>query len=344
MTTALPIPASGERAEALLRALVGVADACVVAPSNGEAIFEVRVVPAPGQSQAQVTRNVTSALFAGLGVRLLPWHIQFADDSGLADIRARRVAEAVHVAAAVEAVAVPDAPSGDGGSSHAAGHVEHAGSVSLLTGAGNGDGTLHAENGNGLSRAWKGSGALHAENGNGTLHAEKGDSLSRAWKGNGASQPENGNGGAHAENGNGVRWARAGVTAGTIGAPPRTAAPAVVSVALSEHGERIRCHVTVAMFGQILAGAGEAPAVPGQAIDLAGRVTLDAVRGATHAAATLQFTGATRVELAGRPHILVALQKWRDGKLVPLAGAAPVRDSEEHAAADAVLGALRELF
>jgi hypothetical protein len=317
MTTALPIPASGERAEALLRALVGVADACVVAPSHGDALFEVRVVPAPGQSQAQVTRNVTSALFAGLGVRLLPWHIQFADDSGLADIRARRAAEVAHGAAVAEAVAEMGAPAEDGGSSQAqGGHPNDAGTPSQISAAGNGNGMLHAENGN---------------------------RLQRAWNGNGAAPPENGNGGAHAENGNGARWASARVTADATGVTP-TAAPALVSVAMTEQGERIRCHVTVAALGQILAGAGEAPAVPGQAIDLVGRVTMDAVRGATHAAATLQFAGATRVELAGRAHILVALQKWRDGKLVPLAGAAPVRDSEEHAAADAVLGALRELF
>jgi hypothetical protein len=77
------VPTRAPHAEALLRALVGIADACVLGDARG-GLAEVSVLPAAGANERQAARNASSALLAAFGIRVPAEHIRVIDASGLA--------------------------------------------------------------------------------------------------------------------------------------------------------------------------------------------------------------------------------------------------------------------
>jgi hypothetical protein len=344
------------RAEALLRAVVGIEDAFVwhspapvaaaprpaaarragaatpaVEPAPaGAAVLAVSVLPAPGTATRQVVRNVVSALFAGFGMRPASEDIRIVTAAEIAAARAHRAASepgdrqapaAVQqeaTAAAAERPAPPDANRTMAARPELAvldGHASRPHSSGAHTTGG------YAGNGNG------------AHGGNGRrphdLHASPAPLPPLA-------APV-------------LPIAASLRVAAPRGAPVRNPAdaaePQLVSVEITRDGDRAHCRVSIAAAGRCFAAeATELLLSDDAAIGLAARVTVAAVRASMAAAANVQFDGAEKSTVGGRPHVTVALHVWHDGRIRPLAGAAPISDTRESAAAHAALRALRELF
>lgn len=87
------------------------------------------------------------------------------------------------------------------------------------------------------------------------------------------------------------------------------------------------------------AGVREADDRPGAALELAAAAVADALRAAGGAPLPFQLGGIAVTEIGGRPHVVVAVDVWKDGRFEPRPGAAAVTDTYELAAACAVLAA-----
>jgi hypothetical protein len=112
----------------------------------------------------------------------------------------------------------------------------------------------------------------------------------------------------------------------------------VERIELVRHAGRIRCRVVIAAGEERFSAVAEATDGAGAEIQLAGRITCDALRAGGLTGA--QFESATIAWLAGRVHVVAALGDWRQGEPRPRSGSAVASESLEHAAARAVLQAV----
>ena len=101
---------------------------------------------------------------------------------------------------------------------------------------------------------------------------------------------------------------------------------------------RIRCRVVLAAAADHYSAVADCAEEPLAELQLAARVTCDALRAGGFTQALLE--GATVVNLAGGMHVLVALSGWNRGEPNRRSGSAGIGDSAERAAALAVLYAL----
>jgi hypothetical protein len=344
-TSATPL-SRWHRAEALLRAVVGIEDAFVwhspaplIATTGsaarrrsgsappaadqaqaGASMLAVSVLPAPGAAHRQVARNVVSALFAGFGMRPDSDDIRIVTAAEIAAARALRAASEPgdrHVPAAAQQETTADAAERfappDASRTMAArpelavldGHAPRPHNNGGYSGNGNGNGRRTHD--------------LHASPA--PLPPLAAPALPIAAS------------------------LRAPLRATPEPAPAGGAEPQLLSVEIARDGDRARCRVSIAASGRhVAAEATELLLCDEAAIGLAARVTVAAVQSSAPAAANVQFDGAERTTVGGRPHVTVALHVWLDGRIRPLAGAAPIADTRETAAAHAALRALRELF
>jgi len=107
-----------------------------------------------------------------------------------------------------------------------------------------------------------------------------------------------------------------------------------------EHPGQVRCRVTLSLEDRVVTGEAEGLEVDGMSLEVAARAAVEAMRAlAGPEAAPLVLDGVSRVDIAGRDHVVAAVQT-RQGRMIKvLAGAAAVEDSAEHAAALAALQA-----
>lgn len=323
-----------QRAEALLRSLVGIT-AAEVRMSPGGRLEVVRVATASALSNGQVVQNVRSALFAGLGVRIDPAQIELVDTSAwvTAAVPAGDVEPEVEPAPPAEPLPVQPqaAKNGDGG-------------PGASNGAGNGRGSK-----GGVPEQDMGGVAHHDAPVAAPLPAGRDAVVAQRLavrpaaptNGHGripTSAPKNGNG-SSVSPANGANGA-ARPAAVAEAAQPHVHALQVESVELLHQAGRIRCRVALVAGQQRYTAVADAAADTVPEFQLAARVTCDTVRAAQLSSAHLD--GATLACMAGRTHVVVALSEWKSGnQLVSLTGSAVVTDRLELAAAVAVLQALR---
>ncbi len=107
-----------------------------------------------------------------------------------------------------------------------------------------------------------------------------------------------------------------------------------------EHPGHVRCRVTLSLEDRVVTGEAEGLEADGMSLEVAARAAVEAMRAlAGPEAAPLVLDGVSRVDIAGRDHVVAAVQT-RQGRMIKvLAGAAAVEDSAEHAAALAALQA-----
>ena len=107
-----------------------------------------------------------------------------------------------------------------------------------------------------------------------------------------------------------------------------------------EHPGHVRCRVTLVLDDTVVTGEAEGIDAEGASLEVAARAAVQAMRElAGPLAAPLVLDGVSRVEIAGRDHVVAAVQT-RQGRMIKvLAGAAAVTDSAEYAAALAALQA-----
>lgn len=107
-----------------------------------------------------------------------------------------------------------------------------------------------------------------------------------------------------------------------------------------EHPGQVRCRVTLALDDEVVTGEAEGLDAEGMSLEVAARAAVEAMRAlAGPEAAPLVLDGVSRVDIAGRDHVVAAVQT-RQGRMIKvLAGAAAVDDSAEYAAALAALQA-----
>lgn len=103
---------------------------------------------------------------------------------------------------------------------------------------------------------------------------------------------------------------------------------------------RIRVIVGVESGGHVGLGVREGDDRPGVALDLAAQAAADAARATGGARGAFQVAGVGLSEVAGRTHVIVAVDVWTGGDFAARPGAAAVLASYEEAAARAVLAAL----
>lgn len=140
---------------------------------------------------------------------------------------------------------------------------------------------------------------------------------------------------------------------GAAGEPTRTpsrgtTAPAVVFLARAgrprlEHvdvrpiGGSLRCRVVVATGNERFVSVADALECTSSDIELAARVTVDALRAARTPPDPLQLEGVILIDLAGRAHVVVSLSVWNGRDFDGIAGAEPIHGSTAEAAARAVI-------
>ena len=107
-----------------------------------------------------------------------------------------------------------------------------------------------------------------------------------------------------------------------------------------EHPGHVRCRVTLSLDDHVVTGEAEGFEANGMSLEVAARAAVEAMRLlAGPEAAPLVLDGVSRVDIAGRDHVVAAVQA-RQGRMIKvLAGAAAVDDSAEYAAALAALQA-----
>ena len=168
---------------------------------------------------------------------------------------------------------------------------------------------------------------------------------------NGATELSNGNGhddhgASHGErNGNGVASSPLGrhdETPSRNGrrADPGLSVPRIERVELSPVASGLRCRVTVSVGPDQFVGIGEAACEPMAEVELAARVTVDALRAARVPREPIQFEGATIARVAGHPHAVTALSFWAGTGFERRSGAEPVASSMAEAAARSVVRAV----
>ena len=109
-----------------------------------------------------------------------------------------------------------------------------------------------------------------------------------------------------------------------------------------EHPSPGRIRVIVGVLAGERPGLGvrEGDDRPGVATDLAARAAADAARGTGTVSAAFQLAGVALTEVAGRTHVVAAVDVWTGSDFAARPGAAAVLASWEEAAARAVLAAL----
>lgn len=228
----------GQRAEALLRSVVGIT-AAEVRLSRSGGVDRVRVSIGDGLSSGQVVQNIRSALFAGLGVSVHATQVEL-------------VAAADWVAAAQAAPSQPPpAP------------AEAPKPAVTASGQVKGNGSNGHANGNGGSRPTPSNGATRPGNGNGSNDGN-GSSAHAPAPASVLVAPQV------------SRRASPGGTGRTR--DERLGSLAVEHVELIRHGGRIRCRVVLTAGVDRYSAIADARDEATAEIQLAGRVACDALR------------------------------------------------------------------
>ncbi len=109
-----------------------------------------------------------------------------------------------------------------------------------------------------------------------------------------------------------------------------------------EHPSTGRLRVIVEVLAGDRQGLGvrEGDDRPGAASDLAAQAAADAARSAGALSAAFQLAGVALAEVAGRTHMVAAVDVWTGSDFAARSGASAVLGSYEEAAARAVLAAL----
>jgi len=113
--------------------------------------------------------------------------------------------------------------------------------------------------------------------------------------------------------------------------------PRIERVELSPIASGLRCRVTVSVGPDQFVGIGEAACEPMTEVELAARVTVDALRAARIPREPIQFEGATIAKVAGHSHAVTVLSFWAGTGFERRSGAEPVASSMAEAAARSVV-------
>ena len=332
-----------QRAEALLRSLVGITAAEVRVSPSGR-LELVRVATACPLSNGQVVQNVRSALFVGLGLRLDPAQVELIDPKTWVAAAAPAVESAAGEGGTDAAPPTPSDPpvangNGNGGNGRAHGPSGNGGTTSPAAAAvtnGSAAGPATVQNGHGAPQATPAPAGYQARIVGGEIGlvgrpvnggAQATARLASAAAGQlPARAPANGNG------------AKA-VSAVPGPAAGRSRGLEIEAVELLRLAGRLRCRVSLTAGSSRYAAVADAAEDTVPEYQLAARVTCDTIRAAQLSNA--HFDGAVVTHVAGRTHVVVALSEWKAGnEHVSLTGSAVVTDRLEHAAAAAVLQAL----
>lgn len=316
-----------QRAEALLRSLIGVSQAEVrLRPTGG--VERVRVVAGGDLSNGQIVQNIRSALLAAFGVAIQAAQVEFVEGSARED-GSQSQPESASASAKVSAPAWSAAsPAGlEALPADAARGVAAANGSRQRAAVGVGNGSGNGGNGKDASFPKSGNGFAARRD-----QAVKPHSLGRAPRSSSAQQV--------------VAPDQPAPAAGAPDEPVRAAvniagrAVSVEAVEVLRQAGRVRCRVVLAAGADRFAAVAESSDAPLVELQLAARVTCDALRAgqltATH------FEGATITHLAGGLHVLVALNGWRNGVAIRRSGSMVIRQSPEQAAVRAVLRALAD--
>lgn len=331
-----------QRAEALLRSLIGVAQAEVrVRPTGG--VEQVRLVSDGGLSNGQIVQNVRSALLAALGVALQPNQIEFVG------------AAAFPVSPSDPAISIPDepaVPSPQATAAIAEGPMETVAQPSadraVSSKGANGGGSQHVA-GPGERTGGNGSGGIGAGKHNG--HGNGGGSQQVNGREHAVGVPpdhlpETRTASRPARQISGRFWPGRPAPEQNVNAVTRPEGTCtigarevcVVRVETLRQAGRLRCRVVLSAGPDQYSAVADCADHPLAELNLAGRLTCDALRAGD--LTQLHFDGATVANLAGGMHVLVALNGWNRGEPVCRSGSAVIRDSAEQAAALAVLHAI----
>lgn len=118
------------------------------------------------------------------------------------------------------------------------------------------------------------------------------------------------------------------------------ARPRLELAELQRTGNVLRCRVVIATASERFTGVADALETQAQDIDLAARVTVDALRAARTPRQPIQFEGASLIDVSGRAHVVVSLSLWTGHDFEPIAGAEPIYASPAEAAAQAVISSI----
>jgi len=313
-----------QRAEALLRSLVGISQAEVhIRPTGG--VERIRVVADGGLSNGQIVQNVRSALLATFGVLVQPAQIEFVPTGEW--VPSPALVQAAEPAVATSSVA-PVEP--------AASAPDHSRPIPTQA--------QPSINGsdyrNGASTARPGNGADQGERSR--VARDSGEPVRRPVRPHSPLDPAG--------------------TAALVGyatsAATETVQPSAPVPETTDRGElaignrairlelvelvrqngRVRCRVVLAAGTDRFSAVADACDEPRAELQLAARVACDALRAGE--LTTMHFEGATIAQLAGLAHVVVALNGWKAGAPVRRSGSAVIKESTEQAAALAVLHAL----
>ena len=353
-----------QRAEALLRALIGVSQAEVNVRASG-GVEQVRLVADGGLSNGQIVQNVRSALLAALGVALQPSQIVFVDAASWTPASTKHPPSPL-----LTGLDTDEAGAGPAGEAPAAteanedlGNVQKGnpgadtGLRSTLARGGRVQGENEAESASGRDspraghtpgdrpahRAQNGDGCT-ARAGNGHGNGSRQDldphgpagRTARRQPGRAAPLPAGGLASA-------IRSARSAEEPQTGPSGTNQVAIGLQTVRLERvetlrQAGRLRCRVVLAAGADHYSAVADCTDEPLAELQLAARVTCDALRAGELTQA--HFEAATVANLGGGMHVLVALGGWSHGEAIHRSGSAVIKESAEHAAALAVLNAL----
>jgi hypothetical protein len=291
-----------QRAEALLRSLVGISQAEVhLRPSGG--VERVRVVADGGLSNSQIVQNIRSALLAAVGVALQPAQIQFvpAGEWQPAEPEPAR------------APTSPPEPAGNSsgpprdvvGEAASAGALEPRPAVERRVGSG-------ASTGSDMPRLLRDFARPRAPRAPVATELPAAAPARRAAP---AVPPDLGR-----EVAIGERIVR------------------LEQVEIVRQAGRVRCRIVLSAAADRYSAVADCRDEPLAEVPLAARVTCDALRAGD--LTTTHVEGATLARLAGEVHVVVALNGWKSGAAIRRSGSSAIRESPEYAAALAVLHAL----
>jgi hypothetical protein len=317
--------------ERLVRSLVGVAGAAITVAPDGS-IESLTITPEPGSSDRQVLQNVTSALLAGLGVDIAASRMRIGDAGAIVDVTtngrhpARKPDGDRPPASAARAAAEPSdepAPPHPRARTRTNKHLV-AEPAAPTTDAADADVSDEGEE-NG-TRELRDQAATINDSTPRFRRQTRAPTLARS---------------ASFSSVKAIPLAGAAALAAVEESmPDLTLRPRLEKLELHCPGNQLRCHVVLAVGPDRFLAVAESFDTPGAAIELAARVTLDALRAARIPTAPMQFGGAAIAEVGTRPHVVVSVQIWSGQAFEPHAGAAAANNSFEEAAALAVLQAV----
>lgn len=119
-----------------------------------------------------------------------------------------------------------------------------------------------------------------------------------------------------------------------------SARPRLELVELQRAGGVVRCRVVIAIANERFTGVADVVETRVADIDVAARVTIDALRAARTPRQPIQFEGASLIDVAGRAHVVTSLSLWTGHDFEPIAGAEPIYASPVEAAAQAVISSI----